>query len=112
MMKKQWRLLVIFLMGFALFGCSILSEPNFSIRITNNYSETVNNVMVGTVSFGSISPSTTTSYRSIEAGDHTLSGTTPSGGNLSGTVTLSGNGTHKWTMTITSSGSLSLSLDQ
>ncbi len=88
------------------------SKANHSIRIKNSYSSAFSNVSVGGTSYGSISVGGTTSYKPIDEGNFSLSGTTVGGQPLTGSGSVSGKGTHKWTLTITSGGSVSFAEDK
>lgn len=90
-------------------GCSL--DPDHSIRVKNEYSETILDVKIGSVSYGDVGSAETTSYKPVDEGTHTLAGTTTSGGELVGSVSLTGNGTHKWTLTITSAGGVEIEED-
>jgi len=91
---------------------SCLKTPNHSMRIKNLYSIAMTNVSINSTSYGSILSGATTDYKPIDEGNFTVSGATVNGQTLTGSGTVTGNGTHKWTTTITSSGTLSLTLDQ
>ena len=103
--------LVLFLFA-SIFLNSCLKGPNHSIRITNYYPEKINNIKIGSVGYGSVEYQKTTAYNPVEDGTHTLSGSSSSGGTLSGSVSISGRGTHKWTLTILSNGGLDFKEDK
>lgn len=108
-MKSVKSLVFILITGILLISCSL--EPDHSIRIKNEYFETINNVMIGVVSYGTIASGITSEYKPVDEGSHTLSGTTTSGQPLTGSVTISGKGKHKWTMTILPSGTVEIKED-
>ena len=108
-MKTLKNLFVLFALIFALSSCVL--EPDHSIRIENKFSETINNTKIGSVSYGTIASGETTGYKPVEEGTHTLSGSTESGGTLTGSVSISGKGKHDWTMTVESNGTLSIQED-
>jgi hypothetical protein len=107
---KSIKLIILVLMaGVLLAGCSL--EPNHSIRAKNNYYEAIFNLKAGTVNFGTVASGSTTSYFPIDEGSYTLSGNTVSGAPLQGSLSISGKGTHKWTMTIEASGTITIQED-
>jgi hypothetical protein len=108
-MKPVKLFIVVVIAGVLLAGCSL--DPNHSLRVKNQYAETINNLKVGTVSFGTVASGTTTEYKPIDEGSYTLSGTTTSGNPLQGSLSISGKGTHKWTMTVESSGTITIKED-
>ncbi|MFW5877651.1 MAG: hypothetical protein ACOCUP_00920 [bacterium] len=87
-------------------------EADHSIRIKNEIPETITGITIGSVSYGDVPTGSLTEYKPVEEGEHTLSGSSDSGGTLSGTVTVEGKGTHKWTLVITSSGDLEIHEDE
>ena len=91
---------------------SCLKAPNHSMRIKNLYSVAMKDVNINSTSYGSILSGATTDYKPIDEGNFTVSGSTVNGQILTGSGTVSGNGTHKWTTVINSSGSLTLTSDQ
>jgi len=109
-MKTFKILLLIILTGFFLNSCEL--EPDHSIRVKNDFSETINNVKIGSVEYGSVSYGSMTGYMPVEEGSHTLSGNSESGGTLSGSVSVEGNGEHNWTLTITSDGKVEIEEDE
>ncbi|WP_317896578.1 hypothetical protein [Aurantibacillus circumpalustris] len=100
-MKKLFSLLFISLIFVGLSSCV---KTQHSIRITNNFSQAAN-VIVGAANFGLVSPGKTTSYQNIPEGSSKL------GGDLIGTVSVTGKGTVKWTLTITPSGTTDIKQD-
>ena len=108
-MKPIKPIILILMAVVLLAGCSL--EPNHSIRVKNQYAEAINNVMIGSVSYGTVGSGSTTNYKPVDEGTHNISGTTISGNPLTGSLSVSGKGTHKWTMTITSSGVVEIKED-
>lgn len=87
------------------------AKDNHEVRLKNQYFEQINNIKIGTADIGSVASGGTSAYKSINTGDFTISGTSSSGSTLSGSGTISGSGKHKWTVTISSSGSVSMKED-
>ncbi len=84
-------------------------KPKHEIRVKNTYSDSRYpslRVIIGPNDYGSVPRNTTTSYQSIPEGSHTL------GGDLFGTVSVTGRGSHKWTLTITPAGGFSILEDK
>jgi hypothetical protein len=107
---KTFKLLVsILLVGFFLSSC--LKDPEHSIRVKNEYKERLLNLSVGSVNYGGVNPGATSGYKPVDEGSHTLSGTTTSSQTLTGTASVTGKGSHKWTMKILSSGGLEIKED-
>lgn len=109
-MKKIISIVAILVAAIVFSACK--KDPDHYIRINNQYPETIDNVIVGTAAFGSIQSGTLTVYKHINEGTSTLSGTSTSGAKLSGVVSISGNGTHRWTLGITSSGAVTIAEDK
>jgi hypothetical protein len=61
-------------------------------------------VKINSTSYGSIAVGAVTDYKPVNEGSFGVSGSTVSGKPLSGSGSVSGSGTHKWTVTIHSSG--------
>lgn len=94
---------------FLFTGC--LLDPDHSIRVKNDYNESINTLHIGSLDFGTVASGITTEYKPIDEGTFTISGSTLSGQQLSGSVSISGKGKHKWTMTITGAGILEIRED-
>lgn len=101
-MKKTPSLLLV--LAFCAVSVSCL-KPNHSIRVNNKFNKSLN-VNVGADHFGLISPGGRSGYQSIPEGSSQISG------DVIGSVNISGKGTHKWTLTITSAGSVSIAEDK
>lgn len=108
-MKKLIFATILFLVSTLFFSCL---KENHSIRLTNNFSQTIDNVMIGDNFYGSISAGTSSVYKSINTGNFTVSGTSASGGKLYGGGSVTGRGTHKWSVVLGSNGLLSVSEDK
>ncbi|MBN8216367.1 MAG: hypothetical protein J0L75_06970 [Spirochaetes bacterium] len=81
------------------------------MRMKSTYPATVYNVKIGTVDFGTVLQNSTSDYKQIEAGSHKITGNTSAGQQLTGTLSVSGKGTHKFTVNLSSAGELSVSED-
>ena len=101
-MKKLLSILLAFTFIIALTSCL---KTQHSVRINNQFNRALT-VTVGSDDFGLVSPGLTTSYQNIPEGSSSL------GGDLTGSVSVSGKGTHKWTLTITSSGGFKIVEDK
>ena len=111
MRKLLFVLLVLAISGLIFTSCSF--DPNHTIRVKNLYSEPFSNVSINSTSYGKVDVGSTTDYKSVDEGSFTLSGTTvTSKTSLSGSGTVTGKGTHKWTLVITSSGGVTISEDK
>ena len=100
-MKKLVSFLLVVTLFFTLTSCL---KTQHSVRIKNNYSLALR-VTVATADFGLVSPGITTSYQNIPEGSSQL------GGDLVGSVSVSGKGKVKWTVTINSSGNTEIESD-
>lgn len=101
-MKKLLSLFSILLVSVMLFSCV---KTEHSIRIANQYS-TALRITIGPNNYGLVGSGSTTGYSTIPEGSHTISG------DVNGTVSVSGKGVHKWTLTITSAGTTSIKEDK
>lgn len=103
---------VIKVLAPGLFFCLLLqncsTDPNHSIRVTNESIEAIDSFNIGSVSYGHIASDSTTAYKPVETGTHTISGSFESGYSLSGTTSISGSGAHKWTITVTNYGDMEI----
>lgn len=87
-------------------------KENHKIRFQNNFSQTINNIVAGSAHIGTVGAGSTSGYFSINTGNFSISGSTPAGQQLTGSGSITGKGTHKWTLVLSGSGTLSLSLDK
>src|SRR3954469_9466478 len=101
MKKIKFILLLSFL---TLFLTSCFKE-NHSVRVKNDYSENLTDISIGTANIGQVDSGSTSGYTSMKTGNFSISGHTVSGQTLSGTGSVTGKGTHKWTVTINYYGS-------
>ncbi|HVD97323.1 MAG TPA: hypothetical protein VNB90_03895 [Cytophagaceae bacterium] len=111
-MVKPTMLKAIVMLSVALLLSSCLKlKP--SVRIINNYPDDITNLKVGPADFGTVTAGSTTGYIEVSEGSNTLSGTDAEHPTiqLTGSLSVDGKGKHKWTITISSSGSLSIVKD-
>ncbi len=97
-----------------LFLLSSCLKPDHFVRITNNNYDPIINVMVGPASFGEVDPLRTTDYMHIPEGTSTISGVDKNNSSivLTGNVSVTGDGKHRWTVTINQNGTLSIQRDK
>ena len=103
-MKKTIKSALIFSVIFIFNSC--VKEHHF-IRFRNNYNEQFNNITIGTANIGSVAPGATSDYKSINSGNSSIYGSSASGKSLTGSGSISGQGTHSWTMTLDRFGKIS-----
>ena len=108
-MKTSKTFVILFIL--AVFSYSCILEPNHSVRIQNNYSETVTGIRIGTTQYGDVRSGSITEYLPVDEGNSEVSGYTQSGYPVYGTVTINGYGTHNWTLTILQNGSFEIEQD-
>jgi uncharacterized protein YceK len=102
--------ILIFLTIIVLFaGCAL--EPNHSIRVKNLYQEKIKTIKIGTATFNNIDYKKTTEYKPIDEGNFSITGSTETYKQIYGSGTVTGKGTHKWTLIINSSGTLTMQKD-
>lgn len=104
------KILVMAISTTVLISCS--KTPNHSIRIENSYAAAMSDVKINSTSYGQIASGSKTGYKPVNEGTFSVSGSTVNGQALTGSGSVSGNGTHKWTMTITSTGTVTLKNDK
>jgi hypothetical protein len=102
-------LLLSTLITILLAGC--LKDPNHSIRIKNSYSVAMSDVKINSTSYGRVEAGATTDYKHVDEGNFTLSGSSINGQALTGTGSVTGKGTHKWTLSIHNDGSIGIAED-
>ena len=108
-MKKS--ISAIMLIAALIIVFSACTKATHSIRITNNYTQAMTEVKINETSYGAVAINATTDYKPIDEGEFTITGTGSSGFILSGSGEVTGNGKHKWTLTIGSDGKLVKSED-
>jgi hypothetical protein len=98
-MKKSFGLILVLLLSamVVLQACSKKTEDH-SIRVKNDGSSPINtiNIVGSAVTFTGIKANTATDYKAIPSGNYTLGGDLES----SSPFTISGTGTHKWSIII------------
>jgi hypothetical protein len=108
-MKSLIRYSLFLVLTFLLSACL---KENHSVRFKNNFSEQINSVKIGTADIGNVASGATSDYKSIQSGNFTISGTSASGQPLNGTGTITGKGKHKWTVTLSNSGTIGIAEDK
>lgn len=83
-----------------------------TIRFKNDYTATIESLTVGYATFGNVSSGQTTAYKGIDTGNFTISGTASDGKKLNGQGTIRGRGKHRWTLTLSLAGTLSIKEDK
>ncbi len=112
-MKKSFLFKSFVLLFLVVVATSCLKTKH-SVRIINQYPDDLGNVTIGPADYGTVASNSTTGYIEVSEGSNTISGTDLDNSNnkLTGSVSVSGKGTHKWSVTITSGGSLSIKEDK
>jgi hypothetical protein len=80
------------------------------MRVKNEYSQELYNVVVGSAQIGNVPSGGTSDYQLINTGSFSISGTTSTNQALSGSGSISA-GNHHWTITINSTGKVSIAAD-
>ncbi len=80
-------------------------KPKHSVRVTNNYA-TALKIAIGPNDYGTVAPNSSTEYKSIPEGNHAING------DVSGSLSVTGKGKHKWTVTISNSGGVTIAEDK
>lgn len=96
-MKNTIRIISTFLFLTFITSCKDKNE----IRVKSTFSNPVK-VVVGPVDFGSVKAVSTTEYKSIPTGKHDISG------DITGTISITKNKKHKYTININSAGIVTL----
>jgi len=108
-MKKIISLTFLAAIIFLFYSCF---KENHKIRFRNDYATTIFNAAAGSASFGSVPSGSVSDFQSISTGNFNISGTTNTGRQLTGSGAVSGKGTHKWTITISTSGHVGIEEDK
>jgi hypothetical protein len=95
---------IFFVLFIAVLSEGCILQPDHSVRIRNEYHESLLDLYIRGVVYGTVASGETTDYKPFDEGTCGVSATTYSGLQLTGTVTIKGNGKHKWTVTITATG--------
>lgn len=101
-MKKLSLIILVTVFAFFLTSCL---KPNHSVRVKNQYTAALR-VVIGSNDFGTVGAGSTTAYKSISEGNHTISG------DVQGSMSISGKGKHNWTVSISPAGSVTLAEDK
>lgn len=94
-------------------GCS-KKEAN-GVRIVNNYTVTIYDTQIGSVSYGTINPGEMTDYIPFKDGTYDYSGKSTNGWTVSGSVTLPKKRfghQHDWSLTLDGNGAISFVHDK
>jgi hypothetical protein len=86
-------------------GCT---KEDHAIRVKNDFTAPFTEMGVGEVFFSNIDVGTTTEYKPIVTGDFRVGGKTSSNYVLTGSGKINGTGKHRWTLTVTNTGDLTL----
>jgi hypothetical protein len=97
--------------SITILAASCTPNPDHSIRVKNSFHEALTYIKINGTNYGRIERGSVTEYLPVEEGNFSISGSTSSGNSLSGSGTVSGPGSHKWTLTINGSGSASIEED-
>jgi len=108
-MKTLKTIFIVLLI--AVFSESCFLQPDHSVRVRNEYHEAIIDLYIGGEFYGTVASGVTTDYKPFEEGTCGVYGTTYSGSQLTGTVTIKGKGKHDWTVTITASGEAKIKED-
>lgn len=76
-------------------GCED-EEPDHSIRVRNNMDVETGSIVIGSITIGVVSSGQTSQYHDIDTGEHLVKVE----GETVATITLEGDGEHKWTVTL------------
>lgn len=103
---------IVLLFSIIIITNSCKKDAFHSIRFKNEFIEEVNHIKVGDVPFGTVGIGETTSYSAVELGTHKISGSTPSGLILSGTISIEGDDeAPKWTVVFRINGDVEITRD-
>lgn len=105
---KQYALLLPVFLLLVFTSCK---KENHSIRVRNLYQCDLVNVSVGNVEIGTVVSGLNSSYHPISTGDFNLSGSSTCGGSLQSSGSVNGTAKHHWTLTVNSSGIVSIQED-
>ena len=107
-MKRTAFILSAFCIILFLTSCR---KEDYSVRFKNDYKEAINNVAAGNATLGRIEPGKVSDYQKFTGHSFMIAGTADSGLPLSGSESVSGKGTHKWTITLNSDGKIDFAED-
>jgi hypothetical protein len=93
---------VVALLALILSSCG--KEEDMQVRVSNNFPQALS-VSIGPTSYGTVPSGETTDYKGVPEGSHQVSG------DITGSITLEGMGKHKFTLTISNTGGITLKED-
>lgn len=106
------RVFIIAFITAVIFTVSSCLKEKHQIRFKNDYAVTIINAGAGTARFGAVPVNKSSDYQSINTGTFTIYGSTSSGQLITGSGTVSGKGSHKWTLTIDAAGQVGITKDK
>ena len=105
-MKKILLILSVFILVIS--ACKKEETTKHELRVKSDFPVPIE-ITVGPNSYGTINTGTTTAYKEISQGTHNITGTiqdtVPA---LQGSLTIQGDGEHKWTMAIGATGTTTM----
>jgi hypothetical protein len=104
--KIHKNFLVIVLISFALSSCK--KNPDHSVRVHNELSETLFHIKLGAVDFRNLATNHVSDFIPVREGDHVLTGKIFAGVLTSEAIKIKGEGTQRWTLTVVSRSQVSL----
>lgn len=88
---------------------SCKKDPDHSLYILNQHSEIITNVWLGKIWFENIPPGGFTTTKKIDEGDYILQISMSYQPKISQSISIKGDDTHKWKITVTSATTYTLS---
>jgi hypothetical protein len=102
---------ILFLLLIAVIGIASCKKADMEVRVTNNFPAALF-IKIGPTDYGEVASGETTDYKDVPDGSHQVTGTLAGGVPLlTGSITLDGKGKHKFTMSISQTGEVSLKED-
>jgi len=108
-MKRLKIIAILLIINLSFISCD--TEQGVQLRIQNNYAEAFHDVKLGNLEFGTIESGAKTEYQHVNSFNLTVSGSTDTDDELTGSITLPPYQNKKYTLTIKESGEFEPTMD-
>jgi len=108
-MIKRFLLVLVFVL--LMFNLACKKENEHKVRFNNKYETEISDIFISELLIGTVQPGILSNYVSVKAGAHRITFTTPDNQFLDSELFLTGEGEHRWTISIYPNGTVDLKED-
>jgi hypothetical protein len=105
------KIIYILIGGLGILFFSSCSKKDYAVRFKNDFNETINNIKVANAFIGTVKYGETSDYFYFNGKSFMVTGMSATGRAVNDTEAVSGNGKHRWTITLNSDGTISFDED-